>query len=205
MLCLYTECHKEISDIQWFLQCANNEIIWELIDDYKYVLYTTDWLLINSMVLRHDLSKAIISIKKSVCTASLISGRELVTAADSTPKYWLNADGTYCKKSTLCSELLILIDPPIHQSIVNTILKFSSERGERGNRKKWSDCLRKINFNLEATNHFISTRNKLPKLSYYTCFCLCIRKKGIASVCPSDIRSHSHTLCIVRFSSLFCF
>jgi len=43
-----------------------------VIDDYKYVLYITDWLLINSMVLRHDLSKAVICIKKIKCMHSFI-------------------------------------------------------------------------------------------------------------------------------------
>lgn len=78
----------------------------------------------------------------------MISGRELVTAADSTPKHWLHADGAYCKKSTLRSELLIFIDPPIHPSIVNAMLKFSSGQGrrERGDEKEWSDYFNENKF-----------------------------------------------------------
>lgn len=45
---------------------------------------------------------------------SFIDIWELVTAADSTPKHWLHADGAYCQGGALRSELLILIDPPIH-------------------------------------------------------------------------------------------
>lgn len=120
--------------------------MWKVIDDCKYVLYITDWLLINSTVLRHDLSKAIICIKKSVCTASLISGRKLVTAADSIPKHWLHANGARCKKNTSRSQLVFLTDPPIHQYIVHAVLKFSSERGEKGNKKEWSDSFEKNKF-----------------------------------------------------------